>query len=188
MDHFIQHATRRFSICCLLWNVAHSYDFETFEEKHKRLKEEVESAHRNFDRSFNTVRVVVPVVMGMLFVLFCVIFCCISYRRRQRFWEMQQQQQHHVPPPLGLAPGPGPVTSGAITYSYSHGNPPIPRAVAPPTPAAPYPPQPAGAYPWGGPYTNLNNAPSSQPYNATATPWPCAPPPPPYSGETKQLL
>lgn len=169
-------------VCSFLWNVAHSFDFD---EHQKKVREEMES----FDRSFTVARVVVPIVMVLMFLGSCVIFWCIWYHRRQRFWAMQEQQRH-VPPRLAPAPGPGPVTAGATTFRHSEVNPLIPRAVTPPPPA-PYQPQPATSYPTEGPYTNFSSAPSAQPFSGPAMPSAPPEPPPPYntySSETKQPL
>uniref|UniRef100_A0A1E1X205 Putative secreted peptide n=1 Tax=Amblyomma aureolatum TaxID=187763 RepID=A0A1E1X205_9ACAR len=181
MDRFMEHTTGCICIFSFLWNAAYSSDFE---ESRKKIREEMES----FDRSFTVARVVVPIVMVLMFLGSCVIFWCIWYHRRQRFFAMQEQQRH-VPPRLAPAPGPGPVTSGATSFGHSEVNPLISRAVTPPP--APYPPQPAMSYPTEGPYSNFNCAPSAQPCSGTAMPSAPPEPPPPYntySSETKPPL
>ncbi|KAK8765195.1 hypothetical protein V5799_032192 [Amblyomma americanum] len=179
MDRFIQNTAGGICIGSFLWNVVHSSDFE---DARKKMREKM-------DRSFTVARFVVPMIMVLMFVGSCVIFWCIWYHRRQRFWAMQQQQQCRMPPPLAPAPGPGPVTSGATTFGHSEVNPLIPRAVTPPPPAF-YPPQPATC-PTEGPYANFNSAPSAQLLSGAAMPSAPREPPPPYntySSETKQPL
>lgn len=168
MDNFIRHVTRAVCMCSFFWNVVHSSDFEQahkdFEETQKRHEEMPVKAQelRSSSSSFGIIPIVIPIVMVMLFLTCCVIICCIAYRRRQRFWAMHQDQQNLVAPPLAVAPGPGPVTSGATGYNCPNQNPPIPIAVTLPPPVPyvpqpaglppPYAPQPAGLYPMGGPY------------------------------------
>lgn len=156
----MRHATRAVCICSLFWNVAHSIDFEDvrkdFEERRKEHEERYKKAKEEFrstDSSFAILPVVMPVVMVVLFLIGCVIICCVAYRRRRWFWAMHQDQQHLVPPPLPVALGPGPVISGATIYSNSNWIRPTPRVVTRPPPA-PYAPQPARVHPTDGPYTS----------------------------------